>query len=313
MSFEVLNYHKRKGQSLSGIESENNRTSDMKHDERYKGHNIDWSRTDENVFLVKNENWNAAIKEELSKRGIKSKSNSVLTIDQVYTASPEFFEGKSKKEIETFFKDCLEFSEKRFGVTLNAVIHYDQTTPHMHVNTIPITQDGRLSAKEIVGNMKRMSETQDLFYSEVGKKWNLERGEKQKSNQTKKRHIDAIDHVVETKKTELHNVRFDIEKETEKRDKLYAETSELTDIKAETQKEISELADMKKCFENDIKEVTEPFYNNALEQIRGVEYNKLYEQAFNDIYNAIYEFLDLHNLVPEFEEYFDIDLQHTGR
>ncbi len=47
----------------------------------------------------------------------------------------------------------------------------------MQVASIPLTDDGRLSAKEIMGNRSDYRSRQNLFYEEVGKKYGLERGE----------------------------------------------------------------------------------------------------------------------------------------
>ena len=50
----------------------------------------------------------------------------------------------------------------------------DETTPHLHLNLIPIA-DGRLCAKQLF-DRKALQELQTDFYSVVGKKWNLQRG-----------------------------------------------------------------------------------------------------------------------------------------
>ncbi len=39
----------------------------------------------------------------------------------------------------------------------------DEKTPHMHYGVVPITDDGRLSAKEVVGNKKALTAFQDRF------------------------------------------------------------------------------------------------------------------------------------------------------
>ena len=53
----------------------------------------------------------------------------------------------------------------------------DEKTPHMHVSFVPITEDGRLSAKEIVGNKKKLTEWQDGFWQHMVEKYpDLERG-----------------------------------------------------------------------------------------------------------------------------------------
>ena len=55
------------------------------------------------------------------------------------------------------------------------VLHRDEKTPHLHVVTVNLTKDGRLSAKEILGNPKAMQERQDR-YAEQMKSFGLERG-----------------------------------------------------------------------------------------------------------------------------------------
>ena len=54
----------------------------------------------------------------------------------------------------------------------------DEKTPHMHLSFVPITQDGRLCAKEILGNKKKLTWWQDEFWKHMVEKYSdLERGE----------------------------------------------------------------------------------------------------------------------------------------
>lgn len=58
----------------------------------------------------------------------------------------------------------------------------------MHLAFVPLTADGRLSAKEIVGNKKKLSRWQDKFWEHMVKKYpDLERGES--VSQTGRDHI----------------------------------------------------------------------------------------------------------------------------
>ena len=61
----------------------------------------------------------------------------MVLITSVYSASPEWFEGKSRDEILEYFSKCLEF-EQRKGEVINATVHFDETTPHMQVATVPV-------------------------------------------------------------------------------------------------------------------------------------------------------------------------------
>ena len=56
------------------------------------------------------------------------------------------------------------------GNIFSAVVHMDEKTPHLHLCFTPITEDGRLSAKEILGNRAQLSQWQDEFRALVTKR-----------------------------------------------------------------------------------------------------------------------------------------------
>ena len=96
------------------------------------------------------------------------------------TASPEFFKGKKKSEVKAYFQEALDFIQQHQNprTIISAVVHMDEKTPHMHLSFVPLTADGRLSAKEIVGNKKKLTQWQDRFWEHMVKKYpDLERGE----------------------------------------------------------------------------------------------------------------------------------------
>jgi hypothetical protein len=68
------------------------------------------------------------------------------------------------------------------------VVHLDEKTPHMHLCFTPITEDGRLSAKEIIGNRTQLTKWQDDFFAHMVKSYPIiERGES--ASVTGRRHI----------------------------------------------------------------------------------------------------------------------------
>ena len=58
----------------------------------------------------------------------------------------------------------------QFGM-VSAMVHMDEKTPHMHLSFVPITQDGRLCAKEILGNKKKLTWWQDEFWKQLVEKY----------------------------------------------------------------------------------------------------------------------------------------------
>ena len=51
----------------------------------------------------------------------------------------------------------------------------DESTPHMHLNLVPITKDGRFCSKDLFDKPK-LQQLQTDFYNAVGKKYGLQRG-----------------------------------------------------------------------------------------------------------------------------------------
>lgn len=96
------------------------------------------------------------------------------------TATPEFLLGKKKSEIKLFFQEALAFIGQNQDpkTIISAAVHMDEKTPHMHLSLVPLTEDGRLCAKEILGNKRKLTQWQDRFWEHMVKKFpDLERGE----------------------------------------------------------------------------------------------------------------------------------------
>ena len=108
----------------------------------------------------------------------------------MFTATPEFFKGKKLPEVRRYFEEALRFFEQYQSreTIISAVVHMDEKTPHMHLSFVPLTTDGKLSAKEIVGNKKKLTWWQDKFWEHMVQKYpDLERGES--ASQTGRDHI----------------------------------------------------------------------------------------------------------------------------
>lgn len=73
----------------------------------------------------------------------------------------------SDSEEESFFKCAFDFLCKRYGQenVISAYVHKDETTPHMHFAFIPVTADGRVSAKRVINRTDLRSFHSDLSES----------------------------------------------------------------------------------------------------------------------------------------------------
>lgn len=179
---------KYKHADVVGIERENER------DENYKSTRnpqIDKSRTHLNYHTLPHEKKYLAfiderIKELAPKRKIKD--GAVLITSFILGSDKEFFDGISPEAQKQFFDDCTEFFAERYGKenVVSAVVHLDESTPHLHFNLMPVT-GGRLCAKELF-DRAALRELQTDFYEVVGKKYGLKRG---KEGSTAK-HLDTV-------------------------------------------------------------------------------------------------------------------------
>ena len=185
--YAILRFAKYKGPEISGIEAHNERTK-----EKYASNpDIDPSRTHLNFHLIKPERKYRAESEcQIAEAGCRTRSDSVRVVEALITATPEFFKGKKRSELKEFFNEALEFIKQNQApeTIISAVVHLDEKSPHMHLCFVPLTEDGRLSAKEIVGNKKKLTQWQDRFWEHMVNKYpNLERGES--ASKTGRNHI----------------------------------------------------------------------------------------------------------------------------
>ena len=175
--YAILRFAKYKGPTVSRIEAHNERTK-----ESYASNpDIKTELSKQNFHPVAPKGKYREVANRIIRdTGCRVRKDSVTALEVLITASPEFFEGMGRKEIREFFTHAVEFmnTKQNPDTYISAVVHVDEETPHMHFCFVPITSDGRLSAKEIMGNKMKLTKWQDEFWSYMVKKYpDLERGE----------------------------------------------------------------------------------------------------------------------------------------
>ena len=185
--YAIMRFAKYKGPEISNIEAHNERTK-----EKYASNpDIDCSRSKYNFHLIEPAGrYRAEAENQIQAAGCRTRTDSIRVVEVMFTATPEFFNGKKLPEIRRYFEEALHFFEQYQSreTIISAVVHMDEKTPHMHLSFVPLTADGRLSAKEIVGNKKKLTWWQDKFWEHMVIKYpDLERGES--ASQTGRDHI----------------------------------------------------------------------------------------------------------------------------
>ena len=181
---------KLKRPSVGNVERENER------DETYEAKNpkIDLSRTHDNYHIIAPlQSYMEFINKRIASLNLKRKvrSDAIYMNTFVLSSGHEFFENMPLDRQEEFFEDCVKFFADKYGAEniISAVVHMDETTPHLHLNLVPIT-DGKLCSKDLF-SPKKLSQLQTELAEVVGKKWGLKRG---KIGSTA-RHVEAAEYT----------------------------------------------------------------------------------------------------------------------
>lgn len=179
-------YHTEKGNSSSGgIGSHIDREPGAEHTYRH----ADPNRLHLNkIFEVPEGRQNMKLAEAIVDRiekGYKGqkaiRKDAVKYQTHVLTGSHEQMKKifSDEKTAQRWIEKNRDWLEKQYGkeniVRFN--LHLDEKTPHIQAVTVPLTSDGRLSAKEVMGNKMVMQLRQDS-YAEAMKEFGLERGKR---------------------------------------------------------------------------------------------------------------------------------------
>lgn len=107
----------------------------------------------------------------------KRRKDAVLAVEYLMTASPEWWQTATAAQQADFFKQSKDWLARKFGADriIVASVHRDETSPHLSAFVVPLTADGRLSAKELIGGRAQLSEDQ-TSYAECVRNLGLERG-----------------------------------------------------------------------------------------------------------------------------------------
>lgn len=221
VGYAVVHMMKIKSGAVGGIQSHNNREHEPK-----TNPDVDMSRSEDNYDLISCDNYKRSIKEKLSNLVESSRAvrkDAVVVCNFIVTSDNETMNALGADRQREFFQDSVKWFSDRYGAdrVLNATVHMDEATPHLHIGVMPITQDGRLSAKAIF-TKNEMKAIQTEFARDVGEKYGLERG------------------VEGSERTHLSEARFKEQKALEMANEHGAIAQELHVLAEDCKQELSE-------------------------------------------------------------------------
>ena len=194
MSYSIIRVSKVKGKT--------NTTGIQKHVQRenknYENADVDLTKSYMNYDLVNSNSidFNQKIDEKIKRNyngKRKIRKDAIKHVDGIITSDNQFFSGQSDKDIKRFFEDSKAFLCEEYGEDnlLYATVHLDEATPHMHFGVVPLTEDGRLSAKDVLGNKKALTEFQDRFNHYINHKgYDLKRGTSKHKTERQHREVE---------------------------------------------------------------------------------------------------------------------------
>lgn len=115
----------------------------------------------------------------------KPRKDANRMVNLVLSASPEFFQNATKKQITDWENASQKWAEDTFGKDniLYSVVHHDEKTPHFHIAIVPIFE-GKLRSNHWFDGPAKLNALHNS-YAKISKQFGIKRGQKAvKSSQT---------------------------------------------------------------------------------------------------------------------------------
>ena len=198
---------------------------------RSKGHtnkDIDNTRTHLNFYCKKNEQTYIKefdrIKKEYDLKG-HIRSNSIILCEMMITSDNGFFDKIGLEETKRYFRESYKFvcNYKNLGekYIVSAVVHLDETVPHMHLVYIPVvhTKDkegneiDKICARDFWRGRDSYRDLQNEFHKYITSKgFELERGLPIEETGAKHQKIEELKKITnfENTKKVLENVKLEL-------------------------------------------------------------------------------------------------------
>ena len=148
-----------------------------------------------------------------------------------------------------FFEDAAAFFCERYGRknVINATVHLDEATPHMHVGVVPVTKDGRLSAKTLFTPVE-LKQLQTDFARFVGTKYGLERG----NEGSEVNHLDEVTFKLQKRYEQVQDLEEQVQDLLSEKSKLKRANEELANSVENALRHVKALEEQSNTLEEQI-------------------------------------------------------------
>ena len=151
MSYAIVRNEKLTRSQAIGICVHNDRKA-----KNHSNKEIDISKSNINYYFKKKELSYTKEFDKLKKKYNlqgQIRSNSIIMCEMIFTSDKEFFDTIGTEETKRYFEESYKFicNYRNLGEKniISAVVHFDETTPHMHLIYIPVVHTKDKYGKEI--------------------------------------------------------------------------------------------------------------------------------------------------------------------
>lgn len=216
--------------------------------------------------------------EQSRANGSRIQKNSVVDLSNIITLSKEDAEKLGEVRTREYFESTVEFFQREFGTenVTSAIVHVDESSPHMHLHITPINlENGKLQARNVMtrGRVNKIHAELPKFLQERG--FDVERGNSREKDGTRKdyvRDINKLKQLTEQEREKLSAFKQKNDVLEKTLDKNKTEIAEISKIRGHKEQE---MVSVSKTLEKE-KESLKQTLNAKLEYER--EMQKLFDQ-----------------------------------
>lgn len=284
------NTQKNKLSDVKGKEIEQDRKSD-----NLKNDDIDKSKTHLNYDLIQsNLNLYQRVKNRVDavRQNSRIQKNSVVMYSNVITVNKNEFQKWETEKTKAYFECVTEFFQNEFGKenVVSAKVHLDETTPHMHLHFVPISQEGKLQARKVMTPSKINKIHSDAPKFLQSKGFDVERGK----GETGRKNIKDIH------KYKLEKLVSSVEELEQKLDVLNKTIYDLSNIKPIEELDVSKFDIKNKALSKNKLVIDKSEFNTLLESY-SLSIDRIKELE-NTVLKLKMNNLDLDNKILFFEK-----------
>ncbi|CAK7041343.1 MAG: hypothetical protein DELT_02839 [Desulfovibrio sp.] len=267
MSFLVLHMDKFKKEAVRGIQSHNRRERESR-----SNPDINYERSAGNYDLHERAagNYGEVIQNRIDDLLLVKavRKDAVHMCGLIVSSDSAFFETLTPEDTRRFFEESKAFLTEFVGAenVISAMVHLDEKTPHMHFLHVPVTSEGRLSAKTIYTreSLKKLQTELPRYLQSHG--FNLQRGVEQEPGAAKK-HLNTRE--FKQQREALHSLEKEAEAVSASLEQRQREESELAERLQSYERQAQD-AEKELAAQHDIPPASMFNFKTALDAANGV-------------------------------------------